>query len=144
MYTYEYPRPAVAVDVVVVRQTHDDLLVLLIRRKHEPFQNQWALPGGFMNIDETLEQAAIRELREETGVTAQKLVQLGAWSAVDRDPRDRVISVAFLTEVNDEFANAADDASEVTWLSVDDLPDLAFDHNDMVAQGVKCHIAGRI
>lgn len=144
MYSYEYPRPAVAVDVVVTRRVRDDLLVLLIRRKNEPFKGQWALPGGFMNIDETLEQAAIRELLEETGVMAGKLVQLGAWSAVDRDPRDRIISVGFLTEVADDFATAADDASEVAWLPVDELPDLAFDHNDMVASGVKCHIAGRI
>ena len=128
-YVYEYPRPAITVDAVIVTRDARPH-VLLIRRKHEPFEGRWAVPGGFVNIDETLESAARRELLEETGVRAGKLEQLHVFDAPDRDPRERVISVAHLGRVRSTsvVAQAGDDAAEAAWFPLDRLPALAFDH----------------
>ena len=132
-YQYEYPRPAVAVDLVVFKTTNRHREVLLILRKNEPFADQWALPGGFLDEDETLEQAAARELMEETGVSCKNLQQLGVWSTVNRDPRTRVISVSFLAEISaDQNPVAADDAKDARWFRIDTVPDLAFDHDQML------------
>jgi 8-oxo-dGTP diphosphatase len=134
-YTYEYPRPALSVDCVLFARGDQHTDVLLIRRKNEPYAGRWALPGGFVNTDETLEQAARRELEEETGVKLARLTQLGTWDAVERDPRERVITVAFVALVNagEHAPEAADDAAEVRWFALDALPALAFDHAEIIA-----------
>ncbi len=131
-YTYEYPRPSVSADVVVVDLEKRSLL--LIQRKKDPFAGCWALPGGFMDMDESAADAAIRELEEETGLVVSSVQQIGSYSAVDRDPRGRVVTVAFYTTASesDEFA-AADDAEDAKWFPVDELPDLAFDHSEILA-----------
>jgi 8-oxo-dGTP diphosphatase len=128
-YTYDYPRPAVTVDVVVVSREAPPR-VLLIRRKHEPFAGKWAIPGGFVDVDEPLEAAARRELREETGVEAGDVQQLHTFGDPGRDPRGRTISVVYLTRVDPEAVRAAadDDAAEVGWHALDRPPPLAFDH----------------
>ena len=136
MFEYEYPRPAVSVDIVVSRIIDGDEHILLIQRKHGPFQGSWALPGGFLDMDETLEQAAIRELREETCLDAQSVYQIGTFSAVDRDPRSRVISTAFEATVDAaQTPQAADDAADWQWKSLKRLvceTELAFDHKDIL------------
>jgi len=133
-YTYPYPRPMVTADVVVFAIIDGDLKVLLIKRGREPFEGQWALPGGFMDMDETPEQCAMRELREETGVTHLYLEQLYSFGAIDRDPRGRNISVAYFALIDSTkvVARAGDDAADAAWRSVYDLPVLAFDHHRIV------------
>lgn len=135
-YTYEYPRPALAVDCVVFGLDETDLKVLLIQRKLTPFQHTWALPGGFVRIDETLDAAARRELEEEAGVTDVYLEQLYTFGALDRDPRDRVVAVAYyaLAKLSDHRIRAATDAMGVGWFGLDDLPKLAFDHAHIVTR----------
>jgi 8-oxo-dGTP diphosphatase len=134
-HCYDYPRAALTVDCVVFGRDGMDLHVLLIRRASPPFEGRWALPGGYLELDETLEQAARRELREETGLELERLEQLRAFDAIDRDPRERVISVAHLAEV--ELAKhqprGGDDASEAAWFPLAGLPDLAFDHARIIA-----------
>jgi 8-oxo-dGTP diphosphatase len=127
-YTYDYPRPAVTVDIVVVDRRRR---VLLIKRKGEPYAGRWAIPGGFVELDESLEDAAKRELREETGVPAAKLEQLYTFGDPKRDPRGRTISVAYLTRLDSSHVKpkANDDAKDVAWYSIDELPELAFDHH---------------
>jgi 8-oxo-dGTP diphosphatase len=133
-YCYEYPRPAVTVDVVIVTR-EDRPRVLLIRRKHDPFAGTWAIPGGFVDMDESLEDAARRELREETSVEVADVEQLHAFGDPGRDPRGRTISVAYLARVDVKHvrAVAADDAAEVGWHLLDQLPPLAFDHDQILA-----------
>lgn len=133
-FVYDYPRPMVTVDVVIVTQEAKPR-VLLIRRKRDPFAGAWALPGGFVEMDESLEDAARRELLEETGVRARELAQLGAFGEPGRDPRGRTISVAYLACVNPEALTprAADDAAEVGWFSLARPPKLAFDHKKILA-----------
>ena len=134
-HTYEYPRAALAVDCVVFGLDETDLKVLLIQRKLTP-QHMWALPGGFVRIEETLDEAARRELEEEAGVTDIYLEQLYTFGALDRDPRERVVSVAYyaLAKLSDHRIRAATDAVGVGWFSLDDLPKLAFDHAEIVAR----------
>ncbi len=137
-YQYKYPHPAISVDIVVFRRAEFKRKVLLIKRWKPPYADQWALPGGFLELDETLESAARRELLEETGLKCINLRQLNAFSAVDRDPRERVVSVAFLAEISDDqLAIAADDAKEAKWFAVDRLPTLAFDHTQIVEQATE-------
>lgn len=133
-HTYKYPRPALTVDCVVFGLDEDDLKVLLIQRGHSPFEGKWALPGGFMHLDETLDEAARRELQEETGLECAFLEQLYTFGTVDRDPRERVVTVAFyaLVKLSDHRVQAATDAREAAWFSLDDLPKLAFDHDDIL------------
>ena len=135
MPTYEYPRPAVTVDVVVFGyQDGEALKLLLIQRGGEPFQGQWALPGGFAEMDEDLETSALRELEEETGVKNIYVEQLYTFGKPGRDPRGRVISVAHYALVNlsDHPAMAASDAARAEWFALDDLPQLAFDHDEII------------
>ncbi len=138
-FTYKYARPALTVDCVVFGLDEGELKILLIQRKLDPFKGQWALPGGFVEMDETLDEAARRELEEETGVKDLFLEQLYTFSGVDRDPRERVVSVAYYALVNlDEHpTTAASDAEQVGWFSAFDLPALAFDHAEVYATALK-------
>lgn len=135
-HSYEYPRAALAVDCVVFGLDETDLKVLLIQRKLTPFQHTWALPGGFVRIDETLDEAARRELEEEAGVSDVYLEQLYTFGALDRDPRERVVAVAYyaLAKLSDHRIRAATDAMGVGWFGLDDLPKLAFDHVEIVTR----------
>ena len=133
-FSYEYPRAALTVDCVVFGVDDSDLKVLLIQRDLDPFKNRWALPGGFVHVDETLEQAALRELREETGLSKVYLEQLYTFGSISRDPRERVITVAYyaLVKLTDHAVQAATDAREAAWFAVTDLPKLAFDHDEIL------------
>lgn len=135
-HSYRYPRPALTVDCVVfgLDLQETELKVLLIQRAGEPFKGSWALPGGFVHIDETTDEAARRELEEETGLRNVFLEQLYTFSAVDRDPRERVVSVAHyaLVKLSDHGVRAATDASDAAWFSVDDATELAFDHDEVL------------
>jgi 8-oxo-dGTP diphosphatase len=133
-YQYEYPHPAVTTDIVIFTLQDDKLKVLLVRRSIEPFRDSWALPGGFVEIDEDLERCALRELEEETGVTGVYLEQLYTFGRPDRDPRERVITVAYyaLVPIDRLSVRAASDASEVAWHPCERLPPLAFDHAQIV------------
>ncbi|WP_033147841.1 NUDIX hydrolase [Prevotella sp. P6B1] len=131
-YTYKYPRPAVTADCAVM--TNEPLpKVLLIQRGAEPYKGAWAFPGGFMNMDETTEECAIRELEEETGLKVATVHQIGAYSKVDRDPRGRTITVAYLAIIDSpEEVKGQDDAANAAWFDLTDLPHLAFDHYDII------------
>jgi 8-oxo-dGTP diphosphatase len=133
-FCYDFPRPAVTVDVVIVTREKKPR-ILLIRRKHAPFAGMWAIPGGHVEMDETLEAAARRELFEETGVRAAKLEQLHTFGDPGRDPRGRTITVAYLAQVDPWKLKprAADDAAEVGWHSLMHPPALAFDHAEILA-----------
>jgi 8-oxo-dGTP diphosphatase len=133
-FIYDYPRPAVTVDVVIVSRGPKQR-VLLVRRKNPPFAGMWAIPGGYVDMDETLEAAAARELKEETGVRAGRLVQLHAFGDPGRDPRGRTISVAYLAQVDAQKLKprAGDDAADVAWHSLSHPPPLAFDHAKILA-----------
>lgn len=132
-YTYNYPRPAVTADIIIFKKSNDQQFVLLIERKHPPFEGMWALPGGFLEMDETLEAAALRELREETGITGVELKQFHTFSKVDRDPRHRTITTVFIGFTDDKISiEAGDDAAKAQWFSMDKLPPLAFDHEDVM------------
>lgn len=135
MYSYAYPHPAVTVDIVIFTVRDAQLKLLLIRRAGEPYQGKWALPGGFIHLDETLEASARRELEEETGVSGVYLEQLYTFGAPDRDPRERVITVAYYALIPSDKLQlrAATDAEAVGWFGMDELPDLAFDHPDIIA-----------
>lgn len=134
-YKYEYPHPAVTVDVVVFTIENDDLKVLLIQRDQDPFEGQWALPGGFIEIDEHLSDAAKRELKEETGVSESFLEQFYTFGHPDRDPRERIITVAYYALIPcDELSVAAgDDARDAKLFAINELPELAFDHENILS-----------
>ncbi|MBO4646123.1 MAG: NUDIX hydrolase [Bacteroidales bacterium] len=136
-YTYEYPRPAVATDCVVFGFDGRELQILLIERGNEPYKGYWAFPGGFMNMDESAEQCALRELQEETGLTINMLKQLGAFTDVHRDPRGRVVSIAFYALVRPTEVKGGDDASEARWFAIDDVPRLAFDHDYILRKAMQ-------
>ncbi len=132
-YEYAYPRPALTVDALILCKTTNGTQILLIQRKHPPFENLWALPGGFMDMDETLEQAVVRELLEETGLVCHNLQQFKSYSAVDRDPRGRTLSVVFWEVITAiPKITAGDDAKKAQWFSLDRLPELAFDHGEII------------
>ena len=134
MYTYKYPHPAVTTDCIVFGFDGTKLNLLLINRGIEPYKGSWALPGGFMKIDETAEQGALRELQEETGVKDIYIEQMQAFTAVDRDPRERVMTIAFMAFVRQEKYEviAGDDAAKAQWFPVKSLPQLAFDHKEII------------
>ncbi len=126
-------RPAVTVDVVIFNLADNELKVLLVRRAHPPFQGKWAIPGGFVHIDESLETAARRELEEETAVREVYLEQLYTFGAPGRDPRGRVITVAYFALLPGAVpTRAGDDAAEAAWYSAYALPELAFDHAEIL------------
>ena len=131
-YTYKYPRPAVTADMIVLADESEPK-ILLIQRGDEPFKGCWAFPGGFMNMDETTEQCARRELKEETGLEVGEVKQVGAYSTVDRDPRGRTITVVYITHVPQILpVTGLDDASEAKWWPINALPPLAFDHTQVL------------
>lgn len=135
-YTYKYPRPAVTADVVAITK-EEEPKVLLIQRGFEPYKGCWAFPGGFMEMGETAEECAIRELEEETGLRLDAIVQVGTYSKVDRDPRGRTITIAFLAIVDEPLSVIAqDDAAKAEWFSINTLPTLAFDHNDIMSDAI--------
>ena len=136
-YTYKYPRPAVTADCIVITREAEPK-VLLIQRGGEPFKGAWAFPGGFMDMDETTEQCAIRELEEETGLRVSDIKQIGAYSKVERDPRGRTITVAYLAIIDEPIAvTGQDDAAKAEWWPVDALPPLAFDHDEIMADAME-------
>ena len=138
-YTYKYPRPAVTADCIVITRESEPK-VLLIRMGGEPFKGGWAFPGGFMNMDETTEQCAIRELKEETGLQISNIQQIGAYSKVDRDPRGRTVTVAYLAIVDEPIAvTGQDDAAKAEWWTISDLPHLAFDHYDIIQDAIRTY-----
>jgi 8-oxo-dGTP diphosphatase len=137
-HTYEYGRAALTVDCVVFGMDAEDLKVMLIQRDLPPFEGQWALPGGFVQVDETLDEAARRELEEETGLQKVFLEQLYTFGAIDRDPRERVVSVAYyaLVKLQDHRVRAATDARQAAWFPVHEVPSLAFDHAVILGQAL--------
>jgi 8-oxo-dGTP diphosphatase len=139
-YTYEYPRPAVTVDIVILSRDERPR-VLLVRRRHDPFAGMWAIPGGFLDMDESLEAAARRELQEETGVRASRLEQVHTFGDPNRDPRGRTISVTYLARLDEKRLKprAGDDAEAVAWFPLHRPPPLAFDHAKILA-----HVRRRI
>lgn len=144
-YSYRYPHPAVTVDVAIFAILDKRLQVLLIRRKQPPFAGMAALPGGFVGLDESLKHAAWRELKEETGVSAGYLEQLHAFGNPNRDPRERVISVAYYSVVPADSVSieAASDAADAGWYPLDEVPELAFDHARILARAT-AHLQSRL
>ncbi len=124
---------AVTVDIVAFCNANNRMNVLLIKRKNDPFKGQWAVPGGFVDKDENLEDAAKREFAEETGIKVKTIEQVRAFGTPGRDPRGRTISIAFLSWIDcEENLIAGDDAAEAKWFKLDELPELAFDHTQII------------
>jgi 8-oxo-dGTP diphosphatase len=139
MYTYDYPRPALTVDCIVFGlDAQLELKVMLIQRDIPPFQGQWAIPGGFVRMDETLEQAALRELQEETGIHDVYLDQLYTFGDLGRDPRDRTVTVAYYALINlvEQQIQASTDAREADWFALSSIPELAFDHEQILQKAI--------
>lgn len=136
VYTYEYERPAISCDCILIYKEVSEYQVLLIQRRNEPYKDYWAFPGGFLEMDETLEQCAKRELQEETGIIMSKISFVCMADKIDRDPRGRVISGIFtaMIDKNSLHAKANDDAKAIKWFNISDLPYLAFDHNDLLSK----------
>lgn len=129
-YTYDYPHPAVTTDCVIFGyDSKEGLSVLLVQRGGEPYKGCWAFPGGFMRIDEDAETGARRELKEETSLDATYIEQFGCFTDVDRDPRERVITIAFLALVRKTEVKGGDDAADARWFPISSVPALAFDHD---------------
>jgi 8-oxo-dGTP diphosphatase len=133
LFSYKYPHPAVAADLAIFTLQTNQLHVLLVQRAHEPFKGRWALPGGFVRMHEDLPAAAARELEEETGVAGAYLEQVGAFGNPARDPRERVISVAFFAIIPSDTLHlkSGGDAAAARWWPVNELPNLAFDHEEI-------------
>lgn len=139
-FTYKYPKPAVTVDCVVFGLDADQILkVMLIKRNIPPFEGEWALPGGFVHLDESLEDGALRELQEETGIKEIFLEQLYTFGSVNRDPRDRVITIAYYALINltEQKIKATTDAKAAQWFPIKNIPKLAFDHEQILDIGLK-------
>lgn len=136
-YVYKYPHPAIAADCVVFGFDGHELQVLLIERGGNPFKGAWAFPGGFMNIDESAEDCARRELHEETTLKIQVIKQLGAFSAVHRDPRERVVSIVFYALAQPSKVKGGDDARQARWFALREVPRLAFDHDYILCKALE-------
>jgi len=140
-YIYDWPRPMVTVDAVVFSLSGGRTQVLLVNRGREPYKDKWAVPGGFVEIDEELEDAVARELQEETGLTGVQLEQMRAFGRCGRDPRGRQISITFIglaTEEQQSMIKAGDDAAKAQWFDIKTIPeDLAFDHDEMIKCGIE-------
>ncbi|MFA8298906.1 MAG: NUDIX domain-containing protein [Hyphomicrobiales bacterium] len=139
MTTYDYPRPAITVDCIVFLVKEDGVKLLLVERERPPFRGQWAFPGGFVGMEETLEEAAKRELQEETGLKNIELKQLHTFSEVDRDPRDRIITTVYIGQADEKnfMLEAGDDAANAQWFPLNNHPKLAFDHCDLLQKAIK-------
>jgi len=137
-YTYDYPRPAVTSDIAVLR-LEEIPEILLIQRKDSPFKDMWALPGGFMEMEESLEEAARRELLEETGIHAGELIRFDTYDTPGRDPRGRTITQVFVMIWKKEMGRpeAGSDAADLRWFGLTELPDLAFDHAQILADVIR-------
>ena len=135
-FCYKYPHPSVTADCVIFGFDGTTIKVLLIQRGIEPFKGKWAFPGGFMNIDETVEECAKRELEEETGLKNVSVEQFYTFSDVNRDPRERVITVAHYALVKLSEVKGGDDATSARWFSMDEVPSLAFDHDRILRMAV--------
>ena len=136
-YCYRYPHPAVTADCVIFGYDDNNIKVLLIQRGNEPYKGHWAFPGGFMNIDETAEQCALRELEEETGLKDVKVEQFYTFTDVNRDPRERVISIAYYGKIQLSNVKGSDDADDAQWFSLDEIPNLAFDHDLVLSKEIE-------
>lgn len=133
LYAYEYPRASVTADSVLFAEKDGLMYVLLIQRGNDPYKGYWAFPGGFLNMDETVAHCAERELEEETGIVLSGMLLVGVYSDVERDPRGRVITAAYTAMTTMPEANAADDAAAAKWWPLNALPELAFDHDVILA-----------
>jgi 8-oxo-dGTP diphosphatase len=137
-FTYDYPRPMCCVDAVIFKKENALWQVLLIRRGNDPFKGMWALPGGFIEMEETLDQSIAREVQEETGLTGVRLHQLNTYGDPGRDPRGRTISVVFWGILEGTAGvKAGDDARQAKWFDVKIIPPLAFDHNKIVQKALE-------
>ena len=134
-FCYDYPRPAYSVDAVIISQSEQK--ILLIKRKYNPFAGKWAFPGGFMDMNETPEEAIIRELEEETGLKNIALQQFKTYGAVNRDPRGRIISTIFIGYIDKTIeyeVYGMDDAEKAAWFTISEIPELAFDHESIIRE----------
>jgi 8-oxo-dGTP diphosphatase len=138
-YTYDYPRPALTVDIVIFSVREENLQVLLVCRGEEPYAGMWALPGGFVHLDESLEEAAARELEEETGIRDAYLEQLYTYGDLQRDPRGRVVTVAYFALIAADkpiCTEGGTDTTKASWFSIDQIPTLAFDHSEILSNAL--------
>ena len=136
-YCYDYPHPAVAADCAVFGFDGRNIKILLIKRGIEPFKGCWALPGGFMRMSETADECIRRELVEETSLRADVIEQFGVFSDIDRDPRERVISIAYYSLIKKSSAKGGDDACDAQWFGLNELPELAFDHKEILSRAIQ-------
>ena len=136
-YTYDYPRPSVTTDCVIFGFDSDGLSILLVERGLDPFKGYWAFPGGFMLMDEDAETGAKRELKEETGLNAEYIEQFGTFTEVNRDPRGRVVTIAYFALVKKTEVKGADDAAQARWFPIKEIPPLAFDHDKILRVAIK-------
>lgn len=136
-YCYKYPHPSVTTDCVIFGFDGQKLLVLLIERGIEPYKGRWAFPGGFLNPDETAEQGALRELQEETGLTGAYIEQFHTYTDPNRDPRERVITIAYYALVRIQEVIGGDDAAKAQWFALEEVPQLAFDHDRILRDAMR-------
>jgi len=144
-YTMSTPSIKISVDAVVFGYEEGNISILLIQRKYQPFKGKWAIPGGFVGLNESLEEAVERELQEETGITINYLEQLYTFGKPNRDPRGRVISVAYfgLVRPNTFKIYASTDAAQVQWFQINELPELSFDHKEILTTAIE-RLQGKI
>lgn len=136
-YCYKYPHPSVTTDCVIFGFDGTKLSVLLVKRGVEPYKGRWAFPGGFMNMDESAEEGALRELQEETGLKGAYIRQFHTFTAPERDPRERVITIAYYALVRMQEVAGGDDADDARWFTLDEVPQLAFDHDQILRKAQK-------
>ena len=131
-YHYKYPHPSVTTDCVIFGFDGSNLKVLLVQRGIEPYKGRWAFPGGFLRMDESAEEGALRELREETGLQGAYIKQFHTFSDPKRDPRERVITIAYYALVKLQEVIGGDDAAQARWFALNEVPSLAFDHDQIL------------
>jgi len=136
-FCYKYPHPAVTADCVIFGFDGINLKVLLIERGIEPYKGKWAFPGGFVNMNESCEEGALRELKEETGLSTAYIEQFHTFSDPQRDPRERIITVAYFALVRIQEVKGGDDAAQAAWFALDEVPQLAFDHDRILREALK-------